>query len=450
MTNINIIELLNIIILMFMVFLILRIKNTVELFAILFLYGTLHFSFGVLPLASQDATEPLRKLHIDGGGLIANATAIILFLATLFMLCRKNIKSYTNPLADIKSTPTQISLIMLMVALGYLCNYRSGDWMQLKNVIFMEAMLGFLLVGFIAIVSVRRTAFVNIYFWALGGILLLIIVNTIACYEVASHKSWANTQEHSGIIVYRASGTLFNPNLLAFWASLAYLLCAFISVKINKHKKLMFTGMVLASVTIYLSGSRTVAFLLLLSLTFPIIPYKNKLDYRGLLTFPITISLIYAVSAYLSKYHNFAFELKKLGHRFAVAPVYLLNYILDKLGFSYLEETGVPMEVSTSIEGRFNGGLIDSGWLVLHDDIGLIGLIPIILYCVLLTRKGFNVCKSSTEISHIYIFSIFLISILIGTVMRFQIYPVWLFIGITTIAYLVFLEKRASVPGLNQ
>jgi hypothetical protein len=444
MTNINNIEILNILIAVFMLFLILRIKNTVELLVILFLYGSLHFSFGVLPLSANDATEPLRKLHIDGGGVLANASAALLFLLVLLLLYRENFSFYLKPLLNIKSTPAQISLIMFMVGLGYLFNYRPDDWMQLKNVVFIEAMLSFLLVGFIATASGYKDCLVNVYFWAVGGVLLLVIVNTIAFYEIFSHKSWASTQEHSGVIVYRASATLFNPNLLAFWASLSYLLCAYLSVKVNKHKTLMLIGMILASVAIYLSGSRTVAYLLLFSLTFPVLSYKNKLDYKGLLTFPITISLIYALSACLSKFHAFPYELVKLGNRFAVAPLYLLNYIFDKLGFSYRFEVGVPIEVTTSIEGRFNGGLIDSGWLVLHQDIGLIGLLPIILYCVALTKKGIDICRNSAETSHLYIFSLFLISILIGTVMRFQIYPVWLFIGITTIAYLVLLEKSSN------
>lgn len=335
---------------------------------------------------------------------------------------------------------------MVAVLFGYFLNYRPADWMQLKNVISFELMLVLLIFGFLSVRGTYISDEPKIYSQALVGLGILAFTDFIAIYEVFCNQSWAGTLESSGAMVYRASATLFNPNLLAFWASLVYLGCAYCEYVYKEHQKMLLWGMILASIAIYMSGSRSASYLLFLVLFIPVILMRNRLNLLALVVFPLTILTIYSgarwfVSPCTSSSEGW-YEVVLLGERFLAAPIYLINYILKLLGVSMI---GIPVEVVVAIEGRFVGEGRDSGWLVLYQDVGLIGFSAVILACCMLVVWGVRAYISDRSPSSVYALSTLFYCVLTGLVMRFQIFPVWLFIGIVFIPCFVFWRRAAFV-----
>ena len=125
-----------------------------------------------------------------------------------------------------------------------------------------------------------------------------------------------------------------------------------------------------------------------------------------------------------------------LGERFFFAVQYLVSYI--KM------DSNLPIEIKTSIEGRYNGDGCDSGWMVLYQDAGLGGAISIIYLCFIFFWLAWRSYIATHSIASVYALMILCFCILTGLVMRIQIFPVWLFIGVFLIPCLIYWSKVIS------
>lgn len=446
MIEINIYEIVNVFIVIFLLLIVVRRRDVTTLLLVLFTYGALHFSFATISLTSKEAARILILQHIEGGGILAKLSVLLLLGVVFFLLGRQAYNAFLLSDRIEKKITLQIIFVMSAVLCGYILNYRPADWMQLKNVISFELMLVLLIFGFLSVQGAHITDEPKIYSWALFGLGILAFTDLIAVYEVFCHQSWAGTLESSGAMVYRASAILFNPNLLAFWASLVYLGCAYCVSVYKEHQKILLWGMILASIAIYMSGSRSASYLLFLVLFIPIILIRNCFNLLALIVFPLTMLTVYSgarwfVAPFTSSNEGWH-EIVLLGERFLAAPLYLINYVLKLLGFPVV---GVPAEVVVSIEGRFLGEGRDSGWLVLFQDVGLIGFAAVSLACCILVVWGVRVYISDRSPSSVYALSTLFYCLLTGLVMRFQIFPAWLFIGIVFIPCFVFWQRAAFV-----
>ncbi|MDO9280860.1 MAG: hypothetical protein Q7T88_00600 [Methylotenera sp.] len=444
-------EIVNVFIVIFLLLIVARRRDATTLLLVLFTYGALHFSFAAISLTSKESAHILILQHIEGGGMFAELSALLLLGVVFFLLGRLAYNAFLLSNRIEKKIILQIIFVMGTVLFGYILNYRPADWMQLKNVISFELMLVLLMFGYLSVTGAHVSDEPKIYSWALVGLAILAFTDLIAIYEVFCHQSWAGTLESSGAMVYRASATLFNPNLLAFWASLVYLGCAYCEYVYKEHQKMLLWGMILASIAIYMSGSRSASYLLFLVLFIPITLMRNRLNLLALIVFPLTMLTIYSgarwfVTPFTSSSAGWH-EIVLLGERFRAAPLYLINYILKLLGYPEVgfSVIGVPAEVVVSIEGRFLGGGTDSGWLVLYQDVGLIGFTAVILACCMLVVWGVRAYIADRSPSSVYALSTLFYCLLTGLVMRFQIFPVWLFIGIVFIPCFVFWQRAAFV-----
>jgi hypothetical protein len=255
-------------------------------------------------------------------------------------------------------------------------------------------------------------------------------------YEVLARHSWAGTLESSGAYVYRASSVLFNPNLYAFWASLVYLACAYGMHAHREQRRMLLLGMVLASTAIYLSGSRSAGYLLLAMLFLPPLLVRERGQWLPLLVLPLTMLTIYAGAAWLAGDMRWQ-EIALLGERFAAAPVHLANYIFQRIGIPAAIAVS-PAEVVVSIEGRFVGESRDAGWLVLYQDAGWVGLSAVIMGGGGLVVRGISIYLARPNPASVYTLALLLYCLLTGLVMRLQIFPVWLFIGLALITCIVY------------
>jgi hypothetical protein len=341
-------------------------------------------------------------------------------------------------------------IAMVTLFFGYAINIHSQDSLQLKNIISLEAFLLLLLLGYLCSIGHCATFLMKSNFLIYVGLLILLAMDGVAIYEVISHRSWAFTIQTSGEMVYRASATLFNPNLFAFWSSLVYMGCAYAAHDYPDYRKFTFFGMVLAAIAIYFSGSRSAGYLLLLMLllAWHLIGRRRR-RWQPLIIYPLTMAMVYVMAkllmpSILPKDGGWS-EILLLGERFALASGYMINYSLTL--FTGVEVSHLPSEIKESIDGRFNGGLPDAGWFVLFEDAGWLGVISMLFIFVKLFPPKFWLKNRSP--AGVYGLAIFCFCFASGFTMRFQIFPVWVFIGVVLVQSLALRAREQESNPAN-
>ncbi|MFH1657975.1 MAG: hypothetical protein ABIG35_01555 [Pseudomonadota bacterium] len=439
----NDIELVNVLIVFGLGLVLLRKRDVVTLLFVLFVCGTFHFSFAVMALTTNDASRLLIDLHNEGGGLLARLSTLILLVIVFSLLGRHAYETYVSGRAGEKKDIVFALLVMGMLLLGYLLNYRTGDLLQLKNIVSIETMFVLVMLGYLATAAgVPSLQPGKVYAWGLVGLLILGIIDGIALYEVLTRHAWASFLESSGAIVYRAASVLFNPNLYAFWASLVYLGCAYGMQAYKQYQWMFLLGMVLVATAIYLSGSRSAGYLLMALLFLPPALIRKRLQWLPLLVLLLTMLSIYSGVACLG-YASWQ-EITLLGERFVAAPIHLVNYIFQYIGIP--AEIVVLKEIAVSIEGRFVGEYSDAGWLVLYQDVGWTGLGAVILGGGLLVVRGIGAYLAHPSPASVYALVLLLYCLITGFVTRLQIFPVWLFIGLALIICMGYWRELLIAP----
>lgn len=457
--KINAFEIINLVIVLCSICLIKRQRDAITLLLILFTYGTLHFSFATIavvtkgPNENSDSFTFLGALHTEGGGLLAKLSAISLVVPIFIILSRQAFDLWVMKSWSEMKVELHLLMLMVVVLCGYIFNIRYDDWLQLKNVVSIEMMLFLMLIGSIALAGVRSFTPNLTYWWCMSGLVILFVADCVGFCEVFYQQSWAATPSGSGELVWRACSILFNPNLFAYWASLVYLGCAYGMHVYRNHRKMMVWGMVLASIAIYLSGSRS-AGLPLLGILF-ISPWliKERLRWLPLMVFLLTMLTTYAVAEWLVPLVFSSSEgwrgVALLGERFFLTPLSLIGYVLSFTGIpSRIGLPDVSVRTMESIEGRFVGDGLDAGWVVLYQDVGWFGLAAVILAICLLVARGVRVHIAHPSSSSVYALAMLFYCLTIGLGIRFQIFPVWLFISIVLIPCLVFW-RQAVLPTLK-
>jgi hypothetical protein len=461
--QINAFEIINLIIVLCSILLIKWQKDVITLLLILFFYGTLHFSFATIalvtkgPLNLSDPVNLLNRLHAEGGGILAKLSSLSLLGVIFVLLSRQAFDSWVMKSWSKTKVELHILLVMATILCGYIFNIRYGDWLQLKNIISIEMILFLLLIGYVALAGIHTYNVNFTYSWCMSGLVILFIADCFAFYEVFYQQSWAASPNGSNEQVWRANSILFNPNLFAYWAALVYLACSYGMHAYKNHRKMMLWGMVSASIAIYLSGSRSAGLPLLGVLFISMWLMKERLRWVPLLVLPLTMLTIYAgaewlVTPFISSSEGWR-KIALLGERFAVAPFYLISYVLRFTGFStqIAQSIGLsdaPSRVVESIKGRFVGDGLDAGWIVLYQDAGWLGLVAVIFAACMLVVWGVRVYIAHPSSSSVYALAMLFYCLTIGLGIRFQIFPVWLFISIVLIPCLVFWRqhfKHASV-----
>lgn len=439
----NAIEIINVLIVILLLNVILRRRDVATLLMGLFTYGTLHFSFAAIALATNKPAGLLVELHTEGSGILAKLSTLSLLGIVLTMLSMVAYDAWLQNRTNNRKVVLPILLAIGIVFCGYLLNFREGDWLQLKNVISIEIMLMLLMVGFLGATSISMMNATKIHTWLMGGLLILCVTDCIAIYEVVAQQSWAGTLESSGAMVYRASSILFNPNLFAFWASLVYLAFAYGMHEWKEYRREMVWGMVLAAIAIYFSGSRSACYLLLGMLLVSAVLLKGRSRWFPLMILPLAMLVIYASAAWFAMplipaeagWNDIAL----LGERFAAAPLYLISYVLKMIGMSSIfPGIGIPPEVTVAIQGRFEGGTRDAGWLVLYQDTGWLGTAAMLWISFKSLQWAVRAYFVERSAASVFALATLGCCLMTGFVMRFQIFPVWVFIGTVLIPCLVF------------
>lgn len=465
--HINLAELLNVV-LALSILAVVRGKKTEWLLGALFTYGSLYFVYSAIPLVTGAPLYEIDAVHATGVGSGALAKiSTTLFLFAMFVALGIRAK---RSAASSTKVVLYFGAAMVMVLAGYLINFRADDRLQLQNVMSVEGLLILTLLGYMGCRSditgfnISRT-----HLFVINCTLLL--AASVAFYEVFSQRAWAGTVTQTGLQIIRAnraSSIFFNPNLYAYWSSLALLGYAWGIYKYSQYRYTLLTGMCLASVGLYFSGGRS-ASILLLGILFLAAVFAVR-ESKALRWLPFTIPLIIFSSIYAVS--RFAFEFSfgsregwgsvaVLGERLAATPINLLQYLLSKTSLitsvQWLVDVGpATPQIIESIEGRLMVNRSDSGFLTLFMDTGLLGLVAVFCLWGVLFAQGINRYLKNSDANGVYSLALLLHCVLVSFTMRLQVFPVWLLIGVSLAFCMHLWRSNVDFPlngtdgGLNE
>lgn len=397
-------------------------ERKLSIIFVLFLYGTLHFAYSTFALFSHDSTQLLIDMHTNGAGILALSSGILVLMSSYALLAGRVYRASSKIRLPYKHGVFWVLVVAIFCLLvGYCLNYRVGDRGQALNVASVAAI--FMLLLLIQLKDSALEISIDKHGLLLFGILLLVV--GVAVYEVAANKAWSVFWKSDGVMVYRASSFLFNPNLLAYWASLIYIAAVYAWHARPDKNRLWCLAMVLLAATIYMSGSRSGLALLFAALMFSAIIVRGKISIYAPIILTITVSAIYGVALGLSSTQPWG-KFAVLGERYQMAFFHLYGYLASFVG----SKVQVPPEVETSIEGRFVGDTLDAGWLVLHQDAGWLGIFALFGVIAFLIMRLLRLGEPGSGYVRAYVLAALFYCVASGLVMRFQIFPVWLFFGV--------------------
>lgn len=393
---------------------------------ILFIYGSLYYCSSLAPLFAGWSVVKLIEVHrFQGSGLLAKISAIF-FLMVIFI--RLGIR-----LVNLPDWNRQLMYLFLAVIaavfLGYLVSLKPGDLKQLQNLISLEFMLVLMFLGSRGLGGSGGYSLPKPYPWTIiKGLSLLALL--VGFYEVFSLRAWANFQNSSGELIYRASSLLYNPNLFGIWGAIVTLSFAFAIHQGIGNRLNFLLWLVISSAGVLLSGSRSAIFLLLIGLWIAALlggQMKSWRRWQPLVLVVLTFLGISAVAKLLERVAGANQQgwhaIKLLVDRAWSAPLLLAKYLL-------FSAQAVPAEVAVAIEGRFSGGTKDSGLWVLYDDTGWLGVGSFVLLGLVFFVCGIRAYLVRRDVASSYALAILIFCTGVGVVMRYQVFPVWLFVGV--------------------
>lgn len=246
-------------------------KTNGAVLAAIFVYLSLHGGYAIFAAATGDGINTLNALHYqksDLGAKIVGGGFLILCGALLFLrlnIPRISVKHYVSSSLHI-IIPALLFLISMVFGAMYRPEITFGNLLTvLKESVFATTMwLGMLV---FALVFMKDGA----YFFSRRVELivtlatLMVLMMGAGLYEIGSGVVWAGTYYETGFS-YRASATLFNPNVLGLWCGLVVIVIAFCFFKRWISMQATFWMMTILIALLVLSSSRSGLVLCLINL----------------------------------------------------------------------------------------------------------------------------------------------------------------------------------------
>lgn len=275
----------------------------------------------------------------------------------------------------------------------------------------------------------------------------------VAIWEIASLNAWVANRVIDGLLELRASSTFYNPNVFGAWAASMLLAGGFLA---SRWRGIANIFLVLASLALLLSGSRSMLILGLIVMFIPVIlslwtGLSMSIPTASLGIFSISF-LALICAAYLSPmlaphdWHEVALVFYALADRFVMLPMDLFNFLRG--------EGRANIEIS--VEGRFFvGDTVDNSYLAMLAGDGSVGDSRVgylsaglfLLFLLSALWAGLRRLAESPCWNGIFAVSAFLFCMALGVVMQaYQVFPVWGFVAVLMSLYFRWLlgdETRA-------
>lgn len=418
--SINCYEITNII----LVIILLWIFNTRKIspLVLIMAYVPLHFSFSVFYFFGDNA------LHEIGTGGIGMLSACFMLIVTYAFLFRRN----WPYLLKEKWLLGSWAVSVLMMGLGYGISHES----HMGNFVAMLAMTTLAMLGALEIKYRYSSGQICVIKRDILACMfpILLFSAVVGIYEVVTFHAWSAFLDSQERLILRASSIFFNPNVFGLWVMLASLIFSFAYQARVTSAYWAICGMVLAYVAIYFSGSRGAAYSLVAILGFVFLMlqgYSFKLRALPGILFASTLLLIWIGSSVIDRISDCCEvavqSVSLIGERFFASILHLYHHFLPAVPEPVAK--AVPKELVVAIDGRFSGDVKDAGWLVAQDELGLLGIIGLGIFLLPpLVVLIFSLVKSRT-IAATYLFAILILALLVGFLMRYQVFPIWVIIG---------------------
>ena len=442
-------------------------KNIAAILVAVFVYISLHGGYAVFAAATADGINTMNQLHYvrsDLGVKILGST----FLLGCCLLVGLGIKNQW--VLILESILIRWEIIAAMVLYVVFMSLGAINLPQIKNenilIILKELIFSIVMwiaaIAFSVVINQGRDFFnryrVECFF--IPTILVLIMI-AVGIYEIINGLAWAGTLYRTGYS-WRASATLFNPNVFGFWAAMMALAVSFFYHLGLIRRSVCFVAMTLTFTCILLASSRTglILAIVVLFIANMITCMCSKYDQRNitnkawpLISFLMAfifyfISLNYITLGSLTifdtlrvnllRFIDFPHDLISL-LRMKLASISFINQFFNYLNIDLMSvrlDGRELMSINESWGGRTSLLLNSDGSLVFSDNsflyIYAIGGFQA-LFCwawiwVIALYIGYSKLKTSPTIYSAYAFAGLIFCLLSSVFLRTpQLFPLWIF-----------------------
>jgi len=412
------------------------------LLALIF-FMTLHHGYAVLPLLFDQGLSYASSIHFNALLLPKFVGALFLAGVTFAVLWRyKAALSGLLRLVNLRVPIAFAALFLISAALvlifGESTSLAGFDLLAMTGLLALSVAVGVLLLEGD---GKKQSVIATLYF---PITVLSILVAGIAFIEVISHSAWAVFPLSDGRLVYRASSTLFNPNMLGLWSVAIVLLGTYAWDGACRSRWVAVILMLSGAVCIFLAGSRSsllLSVIVLCGLT--LLRWKSGellSSMKAGLVFFSLFSLVLTAAVWSSNKASPDYPgvraLEVLSERFILIPETLLHYVVGQrisppaaespAAESPAAESPAAESDMVAIEGRLSGERVDNGYLAIKDDFGWFALLFWVLMLGYLLLQGLRKFYASPDKTGAYAVSLLALIIMEAFVMRsFQVFPAW-------------------------
>lgn len=287
-------------------------KSVGAVMVAMFVYLSLHGGYAIFAAATGSGIDTLNSLHYQSSDLgVKLIGAGFLICCGILLILRMR-----HPLNSVKTNPffrldivLGLAVFLIFMVYGALNNsgISSGKLLTvLKESIFSVCMWTGMFVFSIALSQGREYFVSRRKEWLTALLVVGVLMFAGGFYEIATGVVWAGTYYVTGFS-YRASGTLFNPNVFGLWCALMVVLISLVFHLRWISRRAAFGGMLLVIWSLLLSSSRSGLMLSIVNLSaasvFLFFSRKhirqNALDW---LWPPLAFMLAFVASALLIEY----------------------------------------------------------------------------------------------------------------------------------------------------
>jgi len=409
----------------------------------LIFFMTLHHGYAVLPLLFDQGLGYASSIHFNALLLPKLVGALFLSAVILALLWRyKAALSGLLRLVNVRVPIAFAALFLISTALvftfGESTPLAAFDLLSMMGLLVLSMAVGVLLLEGD---EKKQPVIATLYF---PIAVLSILVAGIALIEVISHSAWAVFPLSDGRLVYRASSTLFNPNMLGLWSVAIVLLGTYAWDGACRSRWVAVILMLSGAVCIFLAGSRS-SLLLSVAVLCGLILLRWKsgellTSMKAALVFFGLFSLVLTAAAWSSSKASPDYpgvrSLEVLSERFILIPETLLHFVVGQriqtpaVEGPAVESPAVESPAAESdmvaIEGRLSGERVDNGYLAIKDDFGWAALLLWVSMLGYLLLQGLRKFYASPDKTGAYAVSMLVLIIMEAFVMRsFQVFPAW-------------------------
>ena len=261
----------NIVLILFLLYYLSIRKGAGAVLAVIFVYLSLHGGYAVFAAATGDGINTMNALHYqasDFGAKLVGFSFLILCCVVLGIRSQYPMRVLRNNAYLVLNTAISLLFFltaMLMGAERSAADSAAGYWAVVKETLFAVFMWG----GFFLFsVVIKQSGDYWRSFrkeWILACGVLPAIMILLGVYEILTGMAWAGTINSVGYSA-RASGALFNPNVLGFWCAMMMALTSFMFHLKWISRTTTFVFMLLLAGALILCASRSGLLLAITSL----------------------------------------------------------------------------------------------------------------------------------------------------------------------------------------